>query len=91
TVAKSAWPHYSILTPERDKLARGLKDRGIPSAVYYPLPLHLHPAYERFGDGPGSLPVSEHLSNRILSLPLHAYMEDADVNAVCAAVREILG
>ena len=84
--ARSAWAQYSIQSGHRDRIAAALKEKGIPTAVYYPLPMHLQPAFERFGDGPGSLPVSEHLSARILSLPMHPYMEEATAARICEAV-----
>ena len=72
--AKSAWAQYTIRVADRDRVVATLKTRGIPTAVYYPRPLHLQPAYERFGAGPGSLPVSEALCTRVLSLPMNAYL-----------------
>lgn len=89
--AQSAWAQYSILVDDRDRVAAELNAQGIPTAVYYPRPIHLQPAYEKFGAGPLSLPVSEGLCRRILSLPLHPYLDAATVegiaNAVAAAVR----
>lgn len=84
---RSAWAQYSILSPQRDDLAAKLKASGIPTAVYYPRPMHLQPAYEAFGAGAGSLPVSEQLSRDILSLPFHPFMPDAVADRVIAAVR----
>ncbi len=85
--ARSAWAQYSILSDERDRIAQALGADGIPTAVYYPRPLHLQPAYARWGAGEGSLPVSEGLCRRILSLPMNPYLEDAEVARVVAAVR----
>jgi dTDP-4-amino-4,6-dideoxygalactose transaminase len=71
----SAWAQYGILTERRDGLAEHLKQNGIPTAIYYPLPMHLQTAYRKYGDGPGSLPVSEQLSKSILNLPIHPYLD----------------
>lgn len=88
--AQSAWAQYSILTPRRDLLADRLKAAGIPTAVYYPRPMHLQPAYSRFGGGPGSLPVSERLANEILSLPMHPYLDGETAERICGAIRTAL-
>ena len=86
----SAWAIYAILLPDseaRDRLQAGLRASGVPSAIYYPRPLHRQPAYAHAHDG-AALPVSEDLSARIMALPLHPDLTDADVAQVCAAVRE---
>ena len=84
----SAWAIYAILLPNgeaRDKLQAGLKADGIPSAIYYPRPLHLQPAYAGAHDG-AKLPVSEDLATRIMALPLHPDLTDHDVDRICASV-----
>ena len=86
--ARSAWAQYPILLDQRDRVAAELNAQGIPTAVYYPRPLHLQPAFARFGAGAGSLPVSEGLCRRVLSLPMHPYLDEAAVERVCAAVKE---
>ena len=63
-----------------------LKAAGVPSNVYYPRPMHLQPAYLEYGAGEGSLPVAEQLSAVVLSLPMHPYMSDEEVDQVAAAV-----
>ncbi|OUI93704.1 aminotransferase DegT [Acetobacter indonesiensis] len=85
----SAWAIYAILLKdpaEREPLQARLKERGVPSAIYYPLPLHKQPAYRDHHDGV-SLPVSEDLATRILALPIHPELTDDDVARVIAAVR----
>ncbi len=83
----SAWAQYAILVENRDAVAAALAADNVASAVYYPRPMHLQPAYARFGDGPGSLPVSEDLCRRILCLPMHAYLDETDAERVVATVR----
>jgi dTDP-4-amino-4,6-dideoxygalactose transaminase len=87
--AASAWAQYCIQLDRRDEAARALKAQGVPTAVYYPKPMHLQPAYARFGAGPGSLPVSEHLSSRVLALPMNPYLTEDETDRVIAAVNEI--
>ena len=84
----SAWAIYAILLPNgaaRDKMQAGLKDAGVPSAIYYPRPLHLQPAYAAAHDG-AALPVSEDIATRIMALPLHPDLTDRDVERICDAV-----
>jgi len=83
----SAWAQYTIKVDDRARVAARLKAEGIPTAIYYPKSLHLQPAYAIYGDGEGSLPVSEALSGRVLSLPMHPYLDDATVDRIAAAVR----
>ena len=82
----SAWAQYCILVDNRDAVAKRLKEAGVPTAVYYPLPMHLQTAYARFGQGPGSLPVSERLSQRILALPMNPYLTVEQTDYVCTSV-----
>jgi UDP-2-acetamido-2-deoxy-ribo-hexuluronate aminotransferase len=87
----SAWAIYAILLPDealRDRTQAALRADGVPTAIYYPRPLHRQPAYSTQHDG-ASLPVSEDLANRILALPIHPDLTDEDVERVCAAVRAI--
>lgn len=86
----SAWAQYCILVDQRDAVAKSLKEAGVPTAVYYPRPMHLQTAYARFGEGPGSLPVSERLSERILALPMNPYLDDVGAEHVSAAVRRAI-
>ncbi|WP_291365972.1 DegT/DnrJ/EryC1/StrS family aminotransferase [Acetobacter sp. UBA5411] len=85
----SAWAIYSVLltdSGERSATQERLKAAGVPSAIYYPLPLHHQPAYRDHHDGV-ALPVSESLAQRILALPIHPELTDAEVARVIAAVR----
>ena len=85
----SAWAQYTIKVPERDGFQAALKTAGIPTAVYYPKPMHLQPAYGHFGNGPGSMPGSEMLSEQVLSLPMNPYWTSEDVELVCNAVAHV--
>jgi len=82
----SAWAQYTVMTDHRDALAAHLKEQGIPTAIYYPSPMHLQTAYRKYGDGEGSLPGCEHLPHRVLSFPMHPYMDDETANGICDAV-----
>ena len=82
----SAWAQYGILLDDRDHIATSLKAAGIPTAIYYPQPMHLQTAYRPYGEGEGSLPVSEMLSHRILHLPIHGYLTETDVDYIAGEV-----
>ena len=71
---KSAWAQYSILAEDRQTLQNKLKQHGIPTAVYYPQPLHMQTAYAGLKYSKGDLPVAEKISEHILSLPMHPYL-----------------
>lgn len=87
---ESAYSLYCVLVEQRDQVQKALAARGIPTAIYYPQPLHLHAAFRAYGEGPGSLPVCESLSRRILALPFHPYLPDEDAILVADAVNNAL-
>jgi UDP-2-acetamido-2-deoxy-ribo-hexuluronate aminotransferase len=83
-----AWAIYAILLPDaatRQHVQASLLHDGIPTAIYYPRPLHLQPAYRHHHDGTG-LPVSEDLAERILALPIHPYLSEGDMAHICDRV-----
>jgi len=79
---------YSILSDRRDELASFLRDRGVGSVVYYPVPLHLQPCFAALGYRPGSLPVAEETCKRIVSIPCHPMLDRADIDYVAGCIRE---
>ena len=81
---------YPVRTERRDALRSGLEAREVETAVHYPVPLHLQPAYAFLGGRPGDFPVSESACATILSLPMRPSLSDADVEFVAGAVRELL-
>jgi dTDP-4-amino-4,6-dideoxygalactose transaminase len=85
---RSAWAQYSVLADDldaRSALTAALKRAGVPTAVYYPKPLHLQPAFASLGYREGSLPIAEATSRRIFSLPMHPYLP-VDAQALIARV-----
>lgn len=83
----STWAQYTIEHPERDRLAAHLKEHGVPTAVYYPLPLHLQAAYEAFPRGAGGLPVTEEKAKFVISLPMHPYLDEASQDHIIESIR----
>jgi dTDP-4-amino-4,6-dideoxygalactose transaminase len=88
----SVWAQYTIrLKPGvRDKLGPALKDKGIPTAIYYPKPLHRLEAYKSYPVVDNGIPVTDRLSEEVISLPMHAYLEPPAQDRVIEAVRDAL-
>lgn len=86
----SAWAQYTIRTGNRAVLQESLRDAGVPTAVYYPLPMHLQPAYQHLGSGEGSLPISEQLSQEVISLPMNPYLTQGEARRIVDAVNSTL-
>ncbi len=81
---------YSIQVPGRDALGSALSAEGIPTAVHYPVPLHLQPAFGSLGLGQGSFPVSEGVAGRIISLPMHPFLTEGEIDLIAVVVRRFL-
>jgi len=86
----SIWAQYTIRLPagtDRDGFAAALKAQGIPTAIYYPKSMHQQTAYKDYPVAEGGLPVSEDLSSDVISLPMHAYLDEPTQDRIIAAVR----
>ena len=86
----SVWAQYTLKTPEqldREKIMDGLKARGVPSVIYYPLPLHQQTAFRSGIVPPKGLSVSEALSQSVFSLPMHPYLEQEEQDTIIEALR----
>lgn len=77
---------YVVRSERRDELRRHLETEGVTSAIHYPTPIHLQPAYAELGQGPGSLPVAERLAGEICSLPIFPTISAAEIERVAAVV-----
>jgi dTDP-4-amino-4,6-dideoxygalactose transaminase len=89
----SVWAQYTLRLAggRRDELAAVLKPQGIPTAIHYPVPLHRQEPYRRFPIAEGGAPVSERLADEVISLPMHAYLDEATQDRIIEAVRRALG
>ena len=85
--ATCVWAQYTIRAKTRDQVAAKLKDQGIPTAIYYPIPLHRQVAYKKFPVAPGGLAVSDKMAGEVLSLPMHPYLSEPDQNRIINAVK----
>jgi perosamine synthetase len=80
---------YTIRVPRRDAFADALRDRGVGSAIYYPIPVHRQKPYVALGYGDAVYPVTERLTEEVLSIPVHPSLTDDEVGMVIAAVNEV--
>lgn len=87
----SIYNQYTIRVTQRDALQTHLKDRGIGSNVYYPLPLHLQPCFAYLGYTEGQCPVAERAAKEVLSLPVFPELTTAQLDEVIATVRGFFG
>jgi dTDP-4-amino-4,6-dideoxygalactose transaminase len=87
---RSIWAQYSILARDkvhRSALQRELQKNKIPTAIYYPKPLHLQTAFTRLGYKPGDFPISEDCADRIFSLPMHPYLTEQDQVKIAEIIK----
>lgn len=83
----SVYAQYTIEVSNREKVEQTMKAQGIPTAVHYPMPLHLQPVFADLGQGEGAFPVAEAAGRRVLSLPMHPYLTEAQQVRVVQALR----
>ncbi|RMG61499.1 MAG: DegT/DnrJ/EryC1/StrS family aminotransferase [Calditrichaeota bacterium] len=89
TYSYHIYHQYTIRTDRRDALREHLKERGIPTAVHYPMPLHLQPAFkERFGYREGEFPMAEKAARQVLSLPMHPELSGEEIDFIVQAIAQ---
>jgi UDP-2-acetamido-2-deoxy-ribo-hexuluronate aminotransferase len=84
----SVYAQYTILTEDREMVTNALKAQGIPSVVYYAVPLHLQGAFSDLGHKPGDFPVSEQVAAQCLSLPMYPYISREDQKRIAKAITK---
>jgi dTDP-4-amino-4,6-dideoxygalactose transaminase len=89
--AQSVWAQYTIQTARRDAVAASCKKAGVPTAIYYPLPLSRQTGYRDYPSAPLGTPVSARLAQEVVSLPMHPYLDEATQDRIVEAVRGALG
>ena len=83
---QSAWAQFCLLADtkeDRNLILKYLKEKNIPTAIYYPKPLHLQPVFSKINYKNNFLKVSEQISDRIFSIPMHPYLSDDNINKIC--------
>lgn len=88
----SIWAQYTVRAPgkNRDAIVAALKEKGVPTAIYYPKSLHQQTAYKHFPMAAGGLPVSERVGKEVFSLPMHAYLDEETQDYIIDSVRSAL-
>jgi dTDP-4-amino-4,6-dideoxygalactose transaminase len=89
--AEHIFHQYTLRAPRRDALADHLKARGIPSAIYYPVPLHLQKAFAMSGGKVGDFPVTEKATREVISLPMHTELTEEQQTVITDAIKEFYG
>ena len=84
----SVYAQYTVEVADRAKVEQQMKSRGIPTAVHYPVPLHLQPVFADLEQGKGSFPMSEAAAERVISLPMHPYLTEEQQHSVVKALKE---
>jgi dTDP-4-amino-4,6-dideoxygalactose transaminase len=82
----SVWAQYTIETDNRDGLIAHLRANDVPTAVYYPVPIHRQGVYSNYPVAPGGLPTTDAKAKRVMSLPMHPYLTEADQDHIIAAI-----
>jgi UDP-2-acetamido-2-deoxy-ribo-hexuluronate aminotransferase len=87
----SVYAQYTIEVAHRPRVEERMKAHGIPTAVHYPVPLHLQPVFAEVNQGPGSFPIAEAVAARVISLPMHPYLTEEQQRTVVDALKEVVG
>jgi dTDP-4-amino-4,6-dideoxygalactose transaminase len=87
----NVWHQFTIQTSDRDGLMNHLKEKGIASAIFYPVPIHLHQPYAHYGGGKGSLPITETVSEQCVSIPVHQHMTMEQAALVAQEIKAFVG
>ena len=86
----SVWAQYSVRVSNRDRVQKALKEKGIPTAVHYPKSLHMQECFKYLGYNLGDFPLSEKVSNEIMSLPMNPYLTSEEQDYICKQLIKIL-
>jgi UDP-2-acetamido-2-deoxy-ribo-hexuluronate aminotransferase len=84
----SVFAQYTVQVERRDLVQQRLKSQGVPTAVHYPIPLHLQAAFAGLELPEGSFPIAEAASKRVMSLPMHPYITDHELTEIVHSIRE---
>ena len=87
---RCVYAQYSIRVKNRDKVVAHLTSKNIPTAVHYPVPIHMQPAYKYLEYKKGDFPISERVAEEILSLPMHPFIKEEDMKLVAQSIKEAL-
>ena len=86
----SVWAQYTIRVKNRDEVQVKLKEKGIPTAVHYPMPLHMQECFEYLGVKHGEYPIAENSAKEVMSLPMNPFLTHREIEYVCKQLREVI-
>lgn len=86
----STYAQYTIEVENRDRVQQKLQERGIPTQAYYPIPIHLQPAFAYLEKGTGSFPATEAAAKRVLSLPIHSYLNEETIHHIAETIKRVV-
>lgn len=85
----SVWAQYTIRVKERERIQKALSENGIPTAVHYPIPMHLQECFHYLGYGKGDFPVAEKCAKEVISLPMNPYLEEREIEYVIKELNKL--
>jgi len=83
----SVWAQYTIRVTKRNEMQEKLKKQSIPTAVHYPMPLHMQECFQYLGFKQGDFPVAEQVAQEVMSLPMNPFLTDEEVNYIADALK----
>ena len=86
----SVWAQYTIRVKDRDEIQNKLKKKGIPTSVFYPIPLHLQECFKYLNYKKGDFIISEKVSNEVISLPMNPFLTRDQINFVTSSIIEYI-
>ena len=89
----SSWAQYTIQVPNKEvrtRLQEALKAKDVPTAIYYPIPMHRQTAFSHLDPKENQCPVADHLADTVLSLPIHPYLAELDQEIICSTIIDQL-
>jgi UDP-2-acetamido-2-deoxy-ribo-hexuluronate aminotransferase len=85
----STWAQYTVRVENREAVQKKMKEAGIPTAVHYPIPLHLQECFQYLNYKSGHLPISERSSEEVISLPMNAFLHNDEIKYIAKNINMI--
>jgi len=86
----SVWAQYTVRLQNRNLVQEKLNDQGIPTAVHYPMPLHLQECFQYLGLKQGDFPISEQAANEVMSLPMNPFLADKEIKYITDTLKALI-
>ncbi len=86
----SVWAQYTVRSNKRDEIIENLKEKEIPVAIHYPIPLHKQEAFAYLQENGNEYPISTKMTKEVFSLPMHPFLSEEDVDTICKAIKDVI-